>query len=305
MRYTEAAGGVAVKTVVYLDLLLLINFLIGYFLLRAAGFLAGSPPEYGRALLGAAAASVSSLVLLAPQLPWAVQLLYQALTALAVVRCAFPWQGWRSFMRRTVWYTLLNLLLAGAVGLAIFRWGFSGLHTNNLAVYLNVSPVLLTLCVVCVYLTVRLLGLLFGPPQPAGGWRLELELAGTALQLEALCDSGFFLRDPLSGTPVILLSYPALRGRLPPPLCGYLDDWFSGGQQLPAQPPPGLAARPVLCKTAAGEELLPGIGGVRLRLTRKGQTTESERVTAAFSRHSFEAGGAEALFGGELLASAV
>lgn len=290
------------KTVVYLDLLLLINFLIGYFLLRAAGFLAGSPPEYGRALLGAGAAAASSLVLLLPPLPWALQLLYQLLTALAVVRCAFPWQGWRGFMRRTVWYALLNLLLAGAVGLAIFRWGFSGIHTNNLAVYFNVSPVLLTLCVAGVYLAVRLVGFLFGPPQPAGGWQLELELAGRVLRLNGLCDTGFFLHDPLSGAQTVLLSYPAVRGRLPPLLCGYLDDWFSGKQQLPAQPPPGLAVRPVLCKTAAGQELLPGIGGVRLRLIQKQQTAQSEQVTAAFSRQLFEAGGAEALFGSELLA---
>lgn len=292
------------KTVIYLDLLLLINFLIGYFLLRAAGLLTGAVPSFGRALLGAAAAAASSLALLLPQQPIMVQLLYQVCTALAAVRCAFARQSWRMLARRTLWYALLNLLLAGAVGLGIFRWGLTGVHTNNMAVYFNISPVTLTLCVLCVYLVIRLVSLLFGPPQPVTGWRLELELAGTVLRMDALCDTGFFLRDPFSGAQTVLLSYPAARQQLPQALCDCLDAWFAGGMGPPVQPPPGIAFRPVLCRTAAGEELLPGLGGVRVSLAREQRTVQSGRVTVAFCRHPLEAGGAAALFGSELLAGA-
>ena len=41
------------KTVIYLDTLLLVNFLIGYLLLRGAGLLTGCAPSFGRNLLGA------------------------------------------------------------------------------------------------------------------------------------------------------------------------------------------------------------------------------------------------------------
>lgn len=290
------------KTVIYLDILLLVNFLIGYFLLRAAGLLTGAAPPIPRALLGAGAAALSSLALLLPPQPAAVQLLYQLASALAVVRCAFCWRGWQGFVRRALWYALLNMLLAGVVGLGISRYGLRGLHTNNLAVYVNLSPFTLLVCVLGVYLAVRLASLLFGPPQPAGGWQLELELGGKPLRLEALCDTGFFLRDPFSGGQTVLLSYPAVKAQLPGALRGYLDAWFLGESALLAQPPPGLAVRPVLCRTAAGEELLPGIGAVLLRLAKPGRPAQSARATVAFCRRGFEAGGFEALFGSELAA---
>ena len=38
------------KTVIYLDVLLLLNFLVAYLLLRAVGFLCGAPPGFLRTL---------------------------------------------------------------------------------------------------------------------------------------------------------------------------------------------------------------------------------------------------------------
>lgn len=290
------------KTVVYLDILLLVNFLIGYFLLRASGLLTGAALPFGRALLGAGAAALASLALLLPKQPLAVQLLFQLASALAVVRCAFCWQGWQRFVRQALWYALLNMLLAGAVELGVLRYGPAGVHTNNMAVYINLSPLTLLVSVVCVYLVVWLASLLFGPPKPAAGWNLELELCGAVLRLDALCDTGFFLRDPLSGGQTVLLSYPAVEAQLPAALRSYLLAWFCGETALPAQPPPGIAPRPVLCRTAAGEELLPGIGKVPLRLSRQGGKTKSMRVTVAFSHRLFETGSFAALFGDELAA---
>lgn len=289
------------KTVIYLDILLLVNFLIGYFLLRAAGLLTGGAGRPGRLLLGAVVAAGASLALLLPRQPLPVQFGYQLASALAVVWCAFGRQSPRMLARRVLWYALLNVLLAGAVGYAVLRGGLRGAHTNNLAVYFNISPGLLVGCMLAVYLVIRLLSLLFGPPQPAGGWVLELELAGTVLRLDALYDTGYFLRDPLSGGQTVLLSFPQVRAQLPEPLQAYLAAWFAGDAAALAHPPPGASPRPILCRTAAGEELLPGFRAARLRLSRGGRVAESRAVTAAFCRGSFEQGGAAALFGSELL----
>ena len=51
------------KSVVYADVLLLVNFLIGYFLLRAAGLACAVPLPFGRNILGAVIAAVSTLML--------------------------------------------------------------------------------------------------------------------------------------------------------------------------------------------------------------------------------------------------
>lgn len=62
-------GGGRIKTVVYLDVLLLTNFLTAYLLLLAAGALSGQRAPFARMLAGSALAALSALILFAPEQP--------------------------------------------------------------------------------------------------------------------------------------------------------------------------------------------------------------------------------------------
>ena len=90
-------GGGRIKTVVYLDVLLLTNFLTAYLLLLAAGALSGQRAPFARMLAGSALAALSALILFAPEQPYPVQVAYKAATALGITAAAF---GWRSRRRR-------------------------------------------------------------------------------------------------------------------------------------------------------------------------------------------------------------
>ena len=72
------------KTVIYLDVLLLVNFLVAYLLLQAAGVLTGQHAPFVRMLLGSACAAASALILFAPELAYPAQLAYKLATALAI-----------------------------------------------------------------------------------------------------------------------------------------------------------------------------------------------------------------------------
>ena len=87
------------KIVVYLDILLVTNFIAGYFLLRAAGWLAGAACSAPRALAGAALAAASTLILLAPALPAPLGFAYKLASAALVTLAAFGWHGLRPFLR--------------------------------------------------------------------------------------------------------------------------------------------------------------------------------------------------------------
>ena len=218
------------KTVIYLDVLLLLNFLVAYLLLRAVGFLCGAPPGFLRTCAGAVPAALSTLILLAPPMPAAACILYQTVSAAGICRAAFPFRGWRGFARQTVWYFLLNMGLAGAVLLALSRNLPLGVQTNNLAVYWAVSPTLLVGSAAGVYFVLRLVLALFGAPKDTENWELRLSLNGAnAPPLNALLDTGFLLRDPLSGESPMLVSYNSLRGTLPPAISGFLEALFFRG----------------------------------------------------------------------------
>ena len=285
-----------VKTVVYLDVLLLVNFLVGYFLLRAAGLLTGAAPGFGRAVLGGAAAACSSLILLAPPLPPAFQGAYQLGTALLIVYIAFGWNGWRGLVRRTLWYTLMNLLQAGLVLLAVQRWGVPMLHTNNLAVYFDLSPLTLLLAVLSVYLCIRLGVLLFGEPPPQA-WEVQIQLPRAKVRVSAGLDTGFLVRDPWTERAVLLVGWPQVRGQLDRATAEFLDAYFAGKEPVEA----GLPIRLIPCRTVAGQRVLPGVVAQRVWLHQNGVHRGGVNVTVAFAPEALEANGWEALFGRDLL----
>ena len=121
------------KTVIYLDVLLLTNFLIGYALLAAAGLLAGMQARFGRMVLASLLAASSALILLAPELTYPQQLVYKVGTAAVITAAAFGVRPLRRYAAALGWFAALNLLLAGLCILVILRTGSPLVQTGNLA----------------------------------------------------------------------------------------------------------------------------------------------------------------------------
>lgn len=232
----------AIKTVIYLDVLLLVNFLVAYFLLQAAGLLSSQHAAFSRMVCASGIASLSALILFAPELSYPAQILYKILTACAVVGVAFGLQGLRRFVTAVCWYAALNILLAGLCIAVILRTGTPLLQTANLTVYLRISPVVLLLLSAAscgaVWLVLHFSG---STPQTTRTIGIEFELCGAPVRLRATLDTGCHLKDPVTCLPVLLISWPAAKGRLP----GGVNDFF--GAVVPGPAPQYAAGR---CQSA-------------------------------------------------------
>ena len=256
------------KTVVFVDELLLVNFAAAAALLLGAGLLCGRSCTGLRLCAGSAAAAFSTLALLAPPWPAPLAVLYKIASCCGVVAVCYGVAGVRSFARLCAWYLLLNLLLCGAVLLP-------GVQSANLCVYLPLSPGRLLLCCGAVFAVLRGVLFCFG----RAGTRCfaaVLELEGAVLSVQAFCDTGFSVQDPLTGQAVVLVDYPAVRSALPQELRTFLDRYFACG----TAPPPELRVRLVPCTTIAGHCVLPAVPAKALR-TSKGSAAG---ILAAFCR---------------------
>lgn len=288
------------KTVIYLDVLLLVNFLAAYFLLLAAGVFSGQRAGFGRMVLGSGAAALSALILFAPEQAYPIQLIYKLGTALIITAITFGWQHKRRLMTASCWYAALNIALAGLVLLVILRTGTPVLQTGNLAVYLRVSPLLLVglsgACCLAVEIGARLLARRKPPVQTVG---LELELEELPVHLRAALDTGCHLTDPITCLPVLVVSFPDARDRLPRPVRDYLAAWFAG--DAPGEPPPGTRLRLIPCKTASGGGLLPGFAVPNIGLITANGVLGLGRSAVAFAPQSFGSDRYEALYGNDFL----
>lgn len=299
-NFVGCQGGGRIKTVIYLDVLLLVNFLAAYFLLLAAGAFSGQRAGFGRMLLGSGLASLSSLILFAPEQSYPVQLIYKLGTALLITAAVFGWRSKRRLITATCWYAALNIALAGLALLVILQTGTPLLQTGNLAVYLRVSPLLLVvlsgLCCGAVELGVRLLGRRKPPSQTMG---IELELCGMLIHLRAVLDTGCHLRDPITCLPVLVVSFPDAKNRLPPAVAEYLGAWFSGAP--PEEPPAGTRLRLIPCTSASERSLLPGFAVSSIGLITENGVLGLGRSAVAFAPRSFGSEHYEALYGNDFL----
>lgn len=287
------------KTVIYLDELLLVNFTAAAALLLAAGLLAGNTCTGLRLVLGAGAAACSALILLAPELPFWASLLYKLGTAGGILWLTYGSQRPRAFLRLAAWYILLNLMLTGEVSALALRGGPAGAQANNLAVYLELSPGLLLFSVGGVYLLLRGVLFCFGRAR-AAPFPATLTLLDTEIPVQAFYDTGFQVEDPVSGRAVVLLRYPAVRSAVPPLLRDYLDAQFQpGGKAIPA-PDPALRLRFVPCGTVAGSRLLPAVPAQSLRRQKGRRVWQKEGVLAVFCGEEAPDAGWSLLLGADL-----
>ena len=277
----------AIKTVIYLDVLLLVNFLVAYFLLQAAGLLSSQHAAFSRMVCASGIASLSALILFAPELSYPAQILYKILTACAVVGVAFGLQGLRRFVTAVCWYAALNILLAGLCIAVILRTGTPLLQTANLTVYLRISPVVLLLLSAAscgaVWLVLHFSG---STPQTTRTIGIEFELCGAPVRLRATLDTGCHLKDPVTCLPVLLISWPAAKGRL---------------GLHPSTPPVGASLRVIPCNTAAQHALLPGFAVADISTITETGMQSLGRTAVAFCPQPFQSGEYEALYGSDFL----
>ena len=280
------------RTVIYLDVLLLVNFVVGAAFLLAAGLLCGACCSPLRLVGGAGAAAVSSLALLAPTAPWPLALTYKGTSAALCVAAAYGWQGARNTARLTAWFVLLNLTLTGALFLP-------GAACNNLSFYLPVSPGLLLASTAGVCGVVEGVLHVLGRSGPAC-FGAELSVAGRVVPLSVFCDTGFHVQEPLSGRAVVLVRFGAVQSRLPPALGTYLEQHFAGAAPLPV---PALGVCLVPCTTVAGHCILPAVPASLCCTGSPAGQGRAEHLYAAFADLPPPPDGWEVLVGSETVSS--
>lgn len=202
---------------VYVDILILTNFIVDYFLLLLTAFLSKNEVKKWRMLVGAAAACLSSLLIFAPELPFIFEMLVKLSVSLGVVLLAFGFKNPLRYIKSVSVFYAANVILAGGTLLlwSIFHPG--GLIVRNGAVFYNISPVVLILMTAAVYIISLVVSKIIAGRKARGReYSITLWLEGRKVELVGMMDSGNMLRDTISGTPVIVCDFDKVKALLTP-----------------------------------------------------------------------------------------
>lgn len=203
--------------VIYADILLAINALTDWFLLRSCSALCRIPLRRGRMVAASLLGGVASLAIFLPSAGLAA--LCALLTGGLMCVIAFGWQGLGPFLRQMLSLLVLSFGYSAILYGVWFLLPPGRMYWHNGWVYFDVSPVEFVLLTLTVY------GLLSAGRWVAAFFRqqeaevIRLTVTGPAGEAagRGLVDSGNLLREPVSGLPVIIAdrmllqeAYPAM-----------------------------------------------------------------------------------------------
>ena len=198
---------------IYVDVLIVLNIYVNYFLLLITAKLSGSYLKPVRCVAASVYGSLYSLLILVPTLPAAVNTVIKLAAAVTVVMIAFGIGDLRRFLKNSAAFYGANFILAGGIYGAYIWFEPDFLHFSNSCFYIDFSLLLLIASTAVFYLAACILRRLWDS-SPLDGYKVFIRIGGRLLKLDGLADTGNCLVDCFSGKPVIICSREDI-GELP------------------------------------------------------------------------------------------
>lgn len=191
--------------VVYLDELLVVNFVVDYLILCATAEIAGKRIRRGRLLSGAAIGALYGACTAIFSVGWIRLVPFQFLVMAIMLLVSFGWKS--SLTKLAVCFGAVSAAFAGSVIAVSYALGYPQPETG-----LAVHPRLLLLSIgFCdLFLTLALRNL---KRKTLDGRELCLKVAfrGETISITGIRDTGNRLRDPITGRSVLVVNGEALR----------------------------------------------------------------------------------------------
>lgn len=285
------------ETKVYVDVLLVINYIINTLLLLCTAKLTGRRPKRRRIVAAALFGSFSALTIFLPFLGFAFEFLLKLLLAAVIVLIAFPPIDLRGFGKQLFVFFSVSFFFCGVM-LAV--WIFltpAGMLYYNGVVYFNISPGLLVMITALAYLLLTLANRFArGGRVHAAIYRAQIHYRGGMAAVQGLVDTGNSLYDPFSDTPVVVCRLDDVAGLLP---MGAADAIRQGKHEETMRL--GLPVRLIPYGNVGGGGMIPAFRPDSITLTGEGGEYRVENVYVGMTAEKIGGTGYSALLNPDLI----
>lgn len=224
--------------IIYIDILLFLNFYITYFLISGTCCILHRKISVSRRIVGSLWGAAVSLFILLPELPLYINLAAKIVISSVIVLLSMGYGGIGTFLKNAFLFFIINCVYAGIM-MAI--WLFSaplGMVYNNGTAYFDLPLWSIILSTAAAYVMIRVIRY-FMDSKPDLDKKYTIEIttdSGTAV-LRALPDSGNKAVDFLTGLPVIFCSTASCTKIMPDKikmlLNGEITDTIKGIRIIP------------------------------------------------------------------------
>lgn len=264
--------------VVYVDVLLVLNLFVNYFLLLACGRILRCEIKRRRLLLGAGIGAVYSLIIFFPNLNAALSVVLKLLVCSVMSVSSFGFHSPRSFLRACGCLFGVSFVFGGAMLALYLMFEPKGMVYCNGAVYFDISLLFVAAATTVCYIVTSILSKLLRRNTPENHlYKITLSLRGKTVTTSALMDTGNSLTDSFTDTPVMLLEWNLAKEILP-------EEWQEFFKENPSGnliPPEGSGFRFIPYRTVGADGLLPAFKPDNLEIKTVSENYSVTRVYTA------------------------
>lgn len=192
-------------TVIYVDVLFIINFFITFLLVLMTGRLLKQNDRLIRFTVASAIGGAYSLVILIDDLSVLVSVIGKLIAAFLIVLVAFGMKNIKRYLKSVLVFFFSNLVLLGIMVGIWFIFKPPGVVINNTTVYFDVSAKVLLISALIAYVfSVLVIRIYNKTTAKKEIFDLTIEKNGRTTHLFAFADSGNNLSEPFTSYPVII-----------------------------------------------------------------------------------------------------
>ncbi len=193
-------------TIVYADILVAVNLICDYFLLKTTSFFAKEKVKPFRILLAATLGGISSLWIFLPRQNIISNILFRLLVSSLMILSCFGFKCLKRFLRLTILLFLVSFGFAGAMWALYYIFKPNLMIVYNSVVYFDISALFLTVFSVVGYIAVTLISSLIKKnASVAERYKVDLYLNGNKHSITAISDSGNSLKDVFGVSEIIIV----------------------------------------------------------------------------------------------------
>ncbi len=191
--------------VVYVDVLIVLNTLVNYFILLAVRKISHSYTKRWRIALGALIGGLSSLLLFLENLG-VIMTVLKFFTAVIMSAVTFGTSPIKQLLKK-IFFLFAITFIFGGFALAVYMFFDKDiLIYSNGIIYFDIDMTFLTVCSAISYVIITLISKLTDKKAPKSKeYIVTIENDGKIITSKALMDTGNNLRDPFTDHPVIMV----------------------------------------------------------------------------------------------------
>ena len=200
---------------IYLDILIITNIYVNYFLIKATAKISHTPLRIKRCVLASIIGTISAVTIIFPAINFTLLIAIKAIFSFLIIIIAFQGLNLRRYIRLSVIFTVMGFMFSGVMSAVCQLTEISAIIVYNGSVYFNISLISLIISTIAAYIGVCIITAIFDKHSNSShSYKVRVDFGGKTYLMNAVSDTGNSLVDSFSGKPVIICCSEELNSQL-------------------------------------------------------------------------------------------